>query len=89
MAWIVAVVDVVVVGHVADEWSGYIGGRSTGGGLIAVASSEAPLAVWRCTIVLCGPAEASWAAALASGADSIPARRAAVGEGATATSSAS
>ena len=89
MAWIVAVVDVVVVGHVADEWSGYIGSGSTGGSLIAVAGSEAPLAVWRCAIVLCGPAEASWAAALASGADSIPARRATVGEGATATSGAS
>lgn len=89
MAWVVAVVNVIVIGHAAEEWSGYIGGGSTGGSLVAVAGSEAPLAVWGLAIVLRGPAEASWAAALAGGADSIPARRATVSGGAAATSGAS
>jgi len=83
MAWVVAVVNVIVVGHAAEEWSGHIGGGSTGGGLVTVAGSEAPLAVWGLAIVLRGPAEASWTAALAGGADSIPARRTAVAAAAT------
>jgi len=87
MAWIVAVVNIIVVGDAADEWTGYIGGGSTGGSLITVTGSETPLTVWRLAIVLSGPAEASWAAALAGGAGSIPARRTTVGSGAAATTS--